>query len=291
MNKHTGPIGRVATLKLLVHRFAFFALIAASFGLMLVGKADTALVERARLAVIDAVAPILDALGRPAATIAEVVESVRELAALRAENARLRDENAKLMHWQTVARRLDHENRALRGQLNHLPDPETSFITARVIADTGGSFVHSLLINAGSRDGVRKGQAVVAGEVLVGRVAEVGLRSARILLVTDINSRIPVMIESSRTKAILTGDNSGRPKLSYVVGGAAASAGDRVVTSGSGGAFPPGIPVGVISAVTDTAVSVEPYVHRHRLEFVAVVDYGLAGVLEIDDLPEPRKKK
>ncbi len=290
MKQHTGPVGRVATLKLLVHRFAFFALVAASFGLMLVGKADTMLIERARLTVVDAVAPILDVIARPAATIADVVESVRELAALRAENARLRDENAKLLHWQMVARRLEHENRALHGQLNYLPEPETSFISARVVADTGGAFAHSLLIGAGSRDGVRKGQAVVSGEVLVGRVAEVGLRSSRVLLLTDINSRIPVMIESTRTKAILSGENTDRPKLSYLGSGVTVSPGERVVTSGHGGAFPPGVPVGVIASAGEGTATLEPFMRRHRLEFVAVVDYGLAGVLELDDAPEPRQK-
>lgn len=283
MKQHSGPVGRVAALKLLVHRFAFLALIAAAFGLMLIGKAETLLVERARMAVVDAVAPILDVLARPAATIAEVVEHVRELSALRAENVHLREENAKLMHWQTVARRLDHENRSLRAQLNYIPDPDPSFITARIVADTGGAFVHSLLVNAGSRDGVRKGQAVVAGEVLVGRIAEVGVRTARVLLLTDINSRIPVMIESSRTKAILTGDNSDRPRISYLIDGISISRGDRVVTSGHGGAFPPGIPVGVVSSVGEGTATLEPFVHRHRLEYVTVVDFGLAGVLELDE--------
>ncbi len=283
MKQHSGPLGRVATLRLLVQRFAFFALVAASFSLMLIGKADIILVERLRMAVIDAVAPILDVMARPAATIAQVVENVRDLASLRAENARLREENVRLMHWQAVARRLDNENESLRTQLNYIPAPDPSFITARVVADTGGAFVHSMLINAGARDGVRKGQAVVAGEVLVGRIAEVGQRSARILLVTDINSRIPVIVEPTRTKAVLAGDNGDRPRLNYVSGGAILSPGDRVVTSGHGGTFPPGIPVGVVASVSDTGALLEPFVHRHRLEFVTVVDYGLPGVLEFGE--------
>ena len=138
--------------------------------------------------------PILDVMSRPASTIAEVVGAVRDLAALRAENVRLREENANLMHWQTLARQLDNENRALRGQLNFVPDPDPSFVTTRVVGDTGGAFVHSMLVNSGPRR-IRKGQAVIAGEVLVGRIAEVGQRSARVLLLTDINSHIPVMLE------------------------------------------------------------------------------------------------
>ena len=282
MKQHSGALGRLATLRQLAHRFAFLSLVMASFALMLLGKADTALVERVRLTVGDAVAPVLDVMSRPAGTIAEVVSAVRELATLRAENVRLRDENAKLMHWQAAARQLDNENRALHMQLNFIPDPDPSFITTRVIDDTGGAFVHSMLINSGSRDGVRKGQAVIAGEVMVGRIMEVGQRSARVLLLTDINSHIPVMLESSRAKAILTGDNSDRPRLNMLSPNSNAAPGDRVVTSGHGGAFPPGVPLGVVSSVQDGMVRVEPFVHRHKLEYVTVVDYGLAGILPSD---------
>ncbi len=279
MKQHSGTLGRLATLKLLAQRFAFLSLVMASFALMLLGKADTILVERLRVAVSDTVAPLLDVMSRPAGAIAEVVGAVHDLASLRAENVRLKDENAKLMHWQMVARQLDNENRALREQLNFIPDPDPSFITTRVIGDTGGAFVHSMLINSGTRDGVRKGQAVIAGEVLVGRIAEVGQRSARVLLLTDINSHIPVVLEGSRAKAILTGDNSDRPRLSYLSPNTNASPGDRVVTSGHGGAFPPGMPIGVISSVQDGVVRVEPLVHRYQLEYVTVVDYGLPGIL------------
>lgn len=282
MKQHSGALGRLATLRQLAQRFTFLALAIAAFALMLLGKADTVLVERLRLAVSDAVVPILDVMSRPASTIAEVVGAVRDLATLRAENVRLREENANLMHWQTLARQLDNENRALQGQLNFVPDPDPSFVTARVVGDTGGAFVHSMLVNSGSREGIRKGQAVIAGEFLVGRIAEVGQRSARVLLLTDINSHIPVILENSRAKAILTGDNSDRPRLNYLSSNTNAAPGDRVVSSGHGGAFPPGIPIGVISSVQDGIVRVEPFVHRYQLEYVTVVDYGLAGVMPSD---------
>jgi rod shape-determining protein MreC len=194
----------------------------------------------------------------------------------------LRDENTRLLNWQTLARQLDNENRVLRAQLNYVPDPDPAFITARVIGDTGGAFVDSMLINAGSRDGVRKGQAVTVREVLVGRIAELGTQSARMLLVTDINSHIPVVIEGSRAQAILTGDNENRPKLDFLSPNAAVNPGDRVVTSGHGGAFPPGIPIGVVASVQGIDVRVEPFVNRYQLEYVTVVEYGLPGILPAD---------
>jgi len=282
VSKHPGMVGRLATLRLLAQRFAFLTLVLASFALMLLGKADTIVVERLRMLIDDGISPVLQVLSRPASAVAGVVNAVHDLAALRAENVRLAEENARLMHWQTVARELDNENKALRGQLNYSPDPDSAFISARVIGDTGGAFVHSMLISAGGREGVRKGQAVIAGENLVGRIAEVGDRSARILLLTDINSHIPVIIEGTRAKAILSGDNSDRPRLAYLSPNSNAAVGNRIVTSGHGGAFPPGMPVGVIASIQDGIVRVEPFVHRYQLEYVTVVDYGLPGVLPSD---------
>lgn len=282
MMPHSGVPGRLATLRQLAQRFAFVALVLASFMLMLLGKADTLLIERIRVVVQDTAAPVLDVMSRPAASVAQLVNSVREIARIRADNVRLKEENARLLAWQTVARRLDEENRALQVQLHFIPEPPTSFITARVVGDTGGAFVDSMLVNAGTRDGVKKGEAVVSGEAMVGRVAEVGMRFARVLLLTDINSHLPVMLEGSHAKAIMSGENTDRPRLQYVSPNAVLQPGDRVVTSGDGGAFPPGLPIGVISSVQDGVARVELFVHRYQLEYVSVVDYGLPGIIDAD---------
>ncbi len=97
-----------------------------------------------------------------------------------------------------------------------MPENSVSYVTARVIANSGGAYVRTLLINAGIEDHVARGQAAITGEGLVGRLTEVGNRAARVLLITDLNSRIPVMIESSHVNAVLAGDNSERPRLMYL---------------------------------------------------------------------------
>lgn len=270
---------RLGALRSLVGRFAFLALVASAFALMLLGKADTVVVERTRTAFVDAVAPILDALSRPAATVASVIDNVRELADLREHNAVLREENERLLRWQAAARLLEAENTALKDLLNFVPDPQASFVTARVVADTGGAFAHSVLIAAGERELIQKGQAVVTGEGLIGRVAEVGQRSGRVLLISDINSRIPVVVGNSRLRGVLAGDNTDRPRVLYLRTPTAILPGDRVMTSGAAGAFPPGLPVGVVTSVDEKEVRVEPFLRRDRLEFVRVVDYGMTGIL------------
>ncbi|MCW8836281.1 MAG: rod shape-determining protein MreC [Rhodospirillales bacterium] len=290
MKQRQGPVPRVvAPVKSLVQRFAYVGLIMAAFGIMMLGKADTVLFETVRAHITDSVAPIMNVLSRPAATVSEIVAKGQEIIHLRAENARLREANSRLLQWETVARHLEHENESLRELSNIATDGVNRYVTVRVIGDSGGTFAHSLVLSAGQRQGVRKGQAVVAGEGLVGRVHGVGQLSSRALLITDLNSRIPVLVESTRLRGILAGDNSQRPKLIHLPPGGTVAPGDRLVTSGHGGAFPQGLPVGTVVSVSDEGIEIQPFVDRHRLEYVRTVDYGLTGILATSSGEEEAK--
>ena len=264
----------------MAQRFAFMFLLLAAAGVLLLGKADPKVFDRARMMVTDAFAPVLDALSRPIATAAAIVDEVQYLINLREENAILRAENARLIQWHTAARNLAAENERLRGLLQFVPDSATRFISARVIADSGGTFVRSMLVNAGRRDGVRKGLPVVVGEGLIGRVVDAGERVARVLLIDDLNSRIPVVVGPDRERAVLAGDNSLRPKLIYLPANAQVSQGARIMTSGQGGVFPPGIPVGAVASIDANGVRAESFVATSDLEYVRIIDYGLTGVLD-----------
>ena len=280
MKKPSGSVSRLTTpIKAWAQRFAFLFLVVGAFALMLLGKADTLLVERIRTAVGDAAAPILEFIARPIDSISGAVEGIGELADLRARNVFLERENERLRHWQTVARRLEAENTALRSLTDMAPDPRLRFVTARVVGDQGGAFARSVLVNAGNRDGVAKGQAAITSEGLAGRVAEVGVRSARVLLVTDINSRIPVLVGEGRDRAILAGDNTNQPRLRYLVPGAEIGPGDHVVTSGHGAIFPPGLPIGVVTQASETTLRVQPFVDWAHMEFLRLADYELPGTL------------
>jgi rod shape-determining protein MreC len=267
------------SVRAVVQRFSLALLVAAAVGVMLIGKADTVLIDRVRGATLDLVAPVLDVVSRPVAAINGVIADIEDLANLRAENARLREENARLVAWQSVARRLEGENGELRGLLNFKEGPQASFITARVVGDSGSAFARSMLLNVGRRAGVTSGQAVVTGEGLIGRVTEVGDHWARVLLLSDLSFRLPVLIERTRDRAILAGDNSPLPRLTMIPSLAGVQAGDRLITSGHGGSFPVGIPVGVVASVGDGGIKVKPLGDIVRLEFVRVVDYGIGGLV------------
>jgi rod shape-determining protein MreC len=258
-------------------------LMVAAFGLMLLGKADALLADRARTSLADALAPIYAVLAEPLASMKATVTEVGDLWAMRAENARLRDENERMRRWQSVALALDAENQRLKASLRWIPDPTASFVTARVVADAGGLYAKAVLLSVGPNHGIRKGEIALDERGLVGRITEVGTRTARVLLITDLNSRIPVILETSRAHAILSGTNGPRPRLMYWPEGMPPQEGERVVTSAEASAFPANLPIGTVHYTSSGAPEVEPAAMLQRLEVVRIFDYGLTGVAP----PEP----
>ena len=280
MKKPAGSVSHITTpVKAWAQRFAFLLLVAGSFGLMLLGKADTVLVERTRTVVADAVSPLFDLASRPVGAVTDAIQEVRSLADLRAENDALRSENERLRNWQAVAHRMEAENAALREMTRMVSDPGLRFITVRVIGDPGGAFARSVLVNAGARDGVGKGQAAISSTGLAGRVFEVGRRSSRVLLLTDINSRIPVLVGPARHRAVLAGDNSPQPNLLYLAPDLEVAPGAQVVTSGHGGMFPPDLPVGVVTEAAGASPRIRPFADWGHMEYLRLADYELPGTL------------
>jgi rod shape-determining protein MreC len=259
-------------------RLTLPVLILASFALMLLGKADALLAERARMALADGLIPIYSVLAGPMGRVHDAVTEVAELWDMREENARLRDENERLRRWQSVALALDAENQRLKASLRWVPDPDASFLTARVVADAGGVYAKAVLLSIGPNHSIRKGEIAVDERGLVGRITEVGARTARVLLITDLNSRIPVILESSRAHAILIGTNGLRPRLLYWPEGVVPGEGERIVTSAEANAFPANLPIGTVHYSAGGAPEVEPAALLQKLEVVRIFDYGLSGV-------------
>lgn len=262
-------------LRLALQRAGFAMLLLGCFGLAFATRGEAPIIERARMAVADAVAPVYAALSRPVTAINEASLAIRRFFTVYQDNARLRAELERAVQWQDAARRLEAENRELRTLLKFPADGSVGIASGRVIADASGAFMRSVLVSVGAREGVRKGQPVMTGEGLVGRVTEVGRTTARLLLITDLNSRIPVVVENSRLRAVLAGDNSGLPHLLYLSQDAHLQPGDRILTSGDGGTFPAGLPVGSVIAAAGRGPLVQPFADFNRLEYVRVLDYGL----------------
>lgn len=266
-------------------------MVAAAFGTLLLGKADTMLAERARTALADALAPLYGALAEPLGAVRDAISEARDLVNIRSENARLREENEHLRRWHAAALALETENILLRRQTNFVPDAAPSFNTARVVADGGGTYARAVLLATNPAQPVRKGQVALDERGLVGRVTEVGARSARVLLATDMNSRVPITLEGSRVRAMMIGTNGARPRIAHWPEGVMPQEGERVVTSAEASAFPAGLPVGVVRFSASGTPEVELFAQLDRLDMVRLFDFGLRGILPPESVarPEPRQ--
>ena len=238
----------LSNIRLLVKKFAIVILFLSAFVAMLVNKTDTVILEKTSSVATDVVSPLIDVLVFPARMLAEVYDYFRELKQIHDDNNRLRDENRRLVMMSNHARALEVENKLLSNLLNYTPPPEAVYMTARVIAEEGNAFSHSLIAFTGDNDKVQRGQVVLSDNGVVGRIEQVGKMYSKIILVTDINSKIPVIVERTRVRGTLSGDNTSVPKLVFVPLDAELAVGDRIVTSGVAGVFPPGLHVGKVNS-------------------------------------------
>lgn len=215
----------------------------------------------------------------------------------------LERENRDLRAWRELAERLAERNARYEALLR-MPDDAfgegadiENSIAAQLVLDSGGPFTRTLVANAGADHGVRVGYIAVNENGLVGRVVSVGRRSARVLMLDDYNSRIPVMGEASRVRAVLAGQATRPPELithpyqlqaprmDFIVGAQNLREGERVITSGDGGLFPRGIPVGVARRQNDGSWRVALAVAERPIDFVRIIPY--VGVETPEDDPVP----
>lgn len=192
----------------------------------------------------DLAAPVLELAARPLRGFANTGPWWRSQLALAEENRQLRLQVSELRAWRDVALAGQERNARYREALN-LQAPEAGErITAWTVADRSNAFVRSRLVGAGVDAGVRAGFPAVNVYGLVGRIVDVGRSSSRILLLTDLNSRVAVMADRSNARALLLGDNTGQPRLEYLSREPDLIEGDRIVTSGDDNVLPRGLPVG-----------------------------------------------
>ncbi|MFA7638690.1 MAG: rod shape-determining protein MreC [Parvibaculum sp.] len=268
------------------HRVSLIFMLTLAAALLLLGRAETYVFDRARQVVTDLAAPLLEVASRPVAATRRLIERTDEYAYVFDENERLRAENARLLAWKEEALKLQAKVARYEALLNVQVDPSIDYVSGRVVSDSGGPFIDTVLVNVGREQGVRSGLAVIDSDGLVGRVVATGPQASRVLLLTDLNSRVPVVVEPAQYKAILAGDNTEWPTLEYLATQSAVSAGDRVVTSGDGGLIPAGIPVGLVIQTSDGDLRVQTFSDRGRLDFVRVLQYEFPSQVRRQDPPE-----
>lgn len=160
----------------------------------------------------------------------------------------LEQENRNLRQWEALSHALHAKILRYEKLLNLQGEVEVRVVSSRMIAEARGPFVRSGLLPVGRTKGVANGQAVVDPQGMIGRIVTVGKNSSRVLLLNDLNSRIPVIFAGSSMRAILAGDNTRYPKLIFMGGDFIATPGTRISTSGDDGVLPAGLAIGEVLA-------------------------------------------
>lgn len=241
--------------------------------LVIFTNADQNRGNAARSSISDFISQVVAVVSSPFQAVEFATDNASGILSVYSDNARLRYENTQLQKWQSVALKLETENKKLRNILNSRPAPGLASITAEVTAEHNAPFSKTAVIKSEDLSGVKPGMAVVSASGLIGRITEVGSKSARVLLISDINSRIPVVTQSSGQKSILAGKNRRKGELMYVKNRADLKKGELVVTTGDGGYFPPGIVVGNIGDVSGEVIKVLPSADLSDLDYVSIIIY------------------
>lgn len=261
---HFRPVRRLLTgLVLLVLLAVFF-----------IWRIDSPRVERLRAEVVDATVPHLEWALAPVTVLSQMAEDFRAYSKIYEQNRELRRELQKMREWKEAAVQLEQKNARLLDLNNVRLDPELTYVTGVVMADSGSAFRQSVLLNVGDRDGIRDGWAAMDGIGLVGRISGVGKETARVILLTDPASSIPAMIQPSNQRVVLRGDNSVQPRVDFLESAELVAPGDRVVTSGDGNVFPSGLLIGQLTRGRDQRLRVRLAADYERLEFLRVLRYA-----------------
>ncbi len=254
-----------------------------SLALIIVSTAQPRLADEVKISLTDITSPVVSLVSAPFMQISSFANGLNNFMAMQQQNENLRQENIKLRQWYHQALYLQSENEALRSLLNLQVDDKLSFISGHIIADAGAAFVKSVLVSAGKSDGVKKGNAVVTGDGLIGRVESTGENVSRVLLINDVNSRVPVLVSGSHHNAVLKGMNDEFPVLTYLPEDVDIKVGSEILTSGLGGIFPTGIPIGKVVMKDNKHLAVQPYADFDQMVYVRILQRPIDPNLILGD--------
>ncbi|AVO37628.1 rod shape-determining protein MreC [Pukyongiella litopenaei] len=274
-----GPLRRLLVALLCLFLLAVF----------IVWRIDSPRVERFRAQVTDRVVPSLDWAMRPVTGAVNLVRDFQSYQRLVEQNANLRSELRRMRAWREAALQLEQENARLLDLNNVRLDPQLTYVTGVVMADSGSPFRQSVLLNVGARDGIVDGWAAMDGIGLVGRISGVGKTTSRVILLTDPVSAVPAQIRPSGQTAMIIGDNSATPIVDFLENLDLVRPGDRVISSGDGGVFPAGLLIGSVAADPSGRLRVRLAADFERLEYLRVLrHHGHEGITDPGGIVAPR---
>ncbi|HEX3365948.1 MAG TPA: rod shape-determining protein MreC [Phenylobacterium sp.] len=294
MSLRDNPLGELKVPLTWAAAIALIVAVVAATAILLSDRRETFKAEAygvSRKASDTVLAPVGDFLSTPGRWIGAGFDTVRDYFGAASENADLKTQLKEMRQWRDVAIALRDENARYRTLLGLKTDPPVPMVAARVVTDSHGPFADTRLANAGRERGVKVGNPVMSENGLVGRVIGVTDGASRVLLLTDIASRTPVMIDRTNARAILTGDGGPNPRLDYLRGRDPIREGDRLLTSGDGGVVPRGLPVGTAVRGLDGRWRVVLASDRAPIDFVRILLFEdftqVVNLKQLNETPTP----
>ncbi len=181
----------------------------------------------------------------------------------------LKKENELLKNKVIEDNFLNLENAQLRKLIDEQVASKSNLVSARVIIDKQSPYLNSFIINSGNNKGIKNGMTVLSGKYFIGRTVDVNFFSSRVLLVSDLNSHIPIIVEPSGTHAIMSGHGQFNPTLEFLPENHNIKKDNKIYTSGKEGIFTPGVPIGKV-LIKDNQIEIQLFSDLNQITFVNV---------------------
>ena len=250
-------------------RFSLFVLIILSIIFLFVDTIETKPLNYLRSFIKDTIYRGSLVVSIPFKSFGNVAEYIDEHINLYSNYSELKIENDELKNNISKSDFLELENTQLRKLIEEQVSSSSNLVSARIMLDKQSPYLNSLIINIGSNKNIKNGMAVLDGKNFIGRIVDVNFFSSRVLLVSDLNSKIPIISEPSAHHAILTGHGENALSLEYLPETHNIKDGDKIYTSGKEGIFSPGIPIGVVKIENDI-VAVSLFSELSQITFINV---------------------
>ena len=250
-------------------KFSLFALVIVSIILIFVETIETKPLNVIRSIIKDTIYRGSLVVSVPTKTFRSFSDYIQEHINLYSNYNQLKHENTKLKNNISESDFLKLENTQLRKLIEEQVDSTSNFVSARVMIDKKSPYLNSFILNIGNNKGIKNGMAVLDGQNFIGRIVDVNFFSSRVLLVSDLNSKISIITEPSASHAILSGHGTEDPTLEYLPENHQIQHGDKIYTSGKEGIFSPGIPIGEVK-IEKEAVKVLLFSDPNQITFVNV---------------------
>ena len=250
-------------------KFSLFVLVILSIILIFVETIETKPLNYLRAFIKDTIYRGALVISAPSKSFNNFAVSIKEHVNLYKDYTQLKKENDELKNNISKTDFLELENTQLRKLIEEQVSSPSNLVSARVMLDKQSPYLNSFIINIGSNKDINNGMAVLHGKNFIGRIVDVNFFSSRVLLISDLNSKISVIVEPSEHHAILSGHGNKEPTLEYLPENYNIQNGNKVYTSGKGGIFSPGFPIGEVK-IEDDVIKVLLFSDLSQITFINV---------------------